>query len=354
MYKAQLLGQHSPPEGADDPNKFEVDFLGIAQCYLGSDIFSGGDKFDMELTCKMMVNFYNYFLLHNICPEYTGQIRAARDLASTAPIDDLPKKKRASLKLPGTFNRACGFLFGGYESELNPVIMEKPVDGEGEDAYYDTERAKLHILYATLALGTDALVKTIQENKETWHENVRCVKTLKTGLKIIALTPATKAVNDLYAATNNPKFQPHPIGIITCQHWSPDLFTYYDLPKGCQPADAYLPSEVTFWIEDSVQQDLEIGMKIEGTVSLLDFGNGEQIWILDRVGTLYSPFYRPTLNELMVPGKAKTVRWKVPIPEYMKAQWTKEEYARAMANIDLNLYNEHNQKASVTEALTVE
>jgi len=330
LYKARVLGQHSPPQDAGDPNKFEVDFLGIAQCFLGSKTVNQLKDFELETLCKVMVNFYNYFLLHNICPEFSDQIRAARELATLAPVHEFPLTKRALDNLPGRFHRASSLLFGGYQSTLSRLQLEKVGDGDqgDEDAYYDSERAKLIVLHAVLALGTDKLVDQIEllGNNPDWSSHVKCLKTITAGLEIMSITSASQRTKELYAATTNPKFKPHPIGTITCQHWTPDLFTYYDLPKGVSPVDADLPPSITFWVEDSVLEDVKVGLKIDAIVRLLDFGGGNCVWVLDRVNDVYCSFYRPTLNELIPDGKVKMVKWKVPVPDYIQAQFSDGQY----------------------------
>jgi hypothetical protein len=58
-------------------------------------------------------NFLNYVLHHNVCPEYTDQVYAARAVCDLAE-KELVAAKDASAALPGDFNVACSTLSGGH------------------------------------------------------------------------------------------------------------------------------------------------------------------------------------------------------------------------------------------------
>lgn len=333
--QARQLGQHLVPEDANDPTKYGVDFLGVLQCYLSSSAIHGLNNDQFPVACKVLVNFYNYLLYHKVCAEYTHDILAARDLATVVPVHDFPRNQLANRELPGDFNRACSFLFGGYEQQLSTALFEKPDtdDAWEQDAYYETERAQLTVLHAIMALGSRKLQELLEFQPKTWHENVRSIEVIKTGLEVTAIHPSSLETKEIFQMMSGPKFSPENIGTVTFQHWTTDLFTYYDLPKGARPANASLPSELSLWIEDKVQAHLEIGTKMDVDLRLLEFSNGEQVWVLDRLHTVYCPFYRSMLNELMPSGKIKSVRWRVPVPEYMKKQFPELEYSEAVSNM---------------------
>ncbi|KAF3311345.1 hypothetical protein TWF173_008486 [Orbilia oligospora] len=114
----------------EDP-EYTVDFDYVVRAFVTHKIpFDFGMKSpeQIEKAVNTIKNFLNYILYHNVCPEYTDNIKQAVKTCDKAN-EELPICAALSDKFPGDFNKACSTLFGGYWSYMTPREWEK-VDGE--------------------------------------------------------------------------------------------------------------------------------------------------------------------------------------------------------------------------------
>lgn len=98
-----------------DAGEWYVDFAALAKGFLSAHFTSNFPWDDEELiitTCNVLRNFYNYLLLHDVCPEYRHQLLDARVVCDLAE-DELPKLIEIGKLLPGEFAIACSTLFEG-------------------------------------------------------------------------------------------------------------------------------------------------------------------------------------------------------------------------------------------------
>ncbi|KZZ89503.1 Argonaute complex, subunit Arb1 [Ascosphaera apis ARSEF 7405] len=99
----------------EDRQFWKVDFEEVAKGFLSSslaDYFCIDNPPAIQKATNVLRNFLNYLLYHNVCPEYTENILAARDVVDTAE-KELWLLHEADLWSPGDFNMACSTLFGG-------------------------------------------------------------------------------------------------------------------------------------------------------------------------------------------------------------------------------------------------
>ncbi|KAK1063409.1 hypothetical protein LTR33_012294, partial [Friedmanniomyces endolithicus] len=98
-----------------------VDFEALAKAFLSSQFLHHFHWYDpKQLATAMMVlrNFYNYLVVHPVCPEYKEQILAASAICDVAE-QELPKLAVVGRSLPGAFNSACSTLFGGAYADVH-------------------------------------------------------------------------------------------------------------------------------------------------------------------------------------------------------------------------------------------
>ncbi|ORX62229.1 hypothetical protein DM01DRAFT_1331682 [Hesseltinella vesiculosa] len=104
-----------------------VSFCEVAQVYLGNHFITSGyfiSSQDYASISGLVDAFLNYLQIRTVCPDYTDDIGRAREIAALAK-DQLPKCKRISMRLPGTFNNACGVVFGGEKQELVAMVDQQ-------------------------------------------------------------------------------------------------------------------------------------------------------------------------------------------------------------------------------------
>jgi hypothetical protein len=108
-----------------------------------------------------MSNFYNYLILHNVCPEYTLDILQAKELVEKSAPHELAHIQAAYLFLPGRFNRACSLLFNGREAEKGNWKGWVETDVNPVDELHDVEGARIAVSTAVAALGTEEMFDVI-------------------------------------------------------------------------------------------------------------------------------------------------------------------------------------------------
>src|SRR5215469_6354019 len=114
---------------------------------------------DIDLATRIMMNFYNYLLHHNVCPEYKDKILDARDVCVLAQTE-LPIIHTLDTTLPGPFNNACSFIFGGEYAQRysdTDTWASKVTDTKG----MRFETARVIFTTAVGALGSNPMFGTI-------------------------------------------------------------------------------------------------------------------------------------------------------------------------------------------------
>lgn len=116
---ALMLATHFVNGDKDDETLWAVDFTGVVKGYFSSyqQPLEWSDE-RLAIYAKVIRNFYNYILHHNVCPEYYGDVMEARNICDQA-LQEIPRVRQALKQCPGDFNRACSRLFGGREHELS-------------------------------------------------------------------------------------------------------------------------------------------------------------------------------------------------------------------------------------------
>ncbi|KAI1134434.1 Argonaute siRNA chaperone complex subunit Arb1-domain-containing protein [Hypoxylon sp. FL0543] len=95
-----------------DPDHWFVDFEGIVRGFL-SRLIPGIYMYDEAANrqaANLVKNFLNYVLMHDACPEYEDDVKAARRICDIAPLE-LRMMHELIHELPGTFNTTTKSLF---------------------------------------------------------------------------------------------------------------------------------------------------------------------------------------------------------------------------------------------------
>lgn len=316
----ETLAQTSLTDDKDEIGKdssiWAVDFEGVMKGFLSrrAPYYYGFEtRTQVETITKVLINFLNYLLHHDVCPEYTSDILATRSLCNTANTE-LWACAEAQRWLPGDFNIACSTLFdGSYGQRYDGVTTWMPAESGfkgfvGMTADVAREVVKFAIAGAASEEVYQAwYTRAIEDTIETVevHEAV--------GFEIIAVDQVDEETKAFYREQCT---EYRPVGKIRTKPWKnpegpPEDLTTQErealqrdtvmavsgVPTG---KDAHSVDTVyEFFIEQVVLQHLFVGMKIEATIRRLNCG----VWFFDEVLRAFCSFDTYLYNELMVGWK---------------------------------------------------
>jgi hypothetical protein len=278
-----------------------------------------------------MVNFFNYLLHHDVCPDYAKEIKETRnfiiktkaeqdleDLGSKSPSKSAEQELIAihnlGPKFPGEFAVACSVVLGGNLAESHgngSITWAEEKDHTG----MSVEKARLVLASAITLFGSSELADVLYPGSELSVDKLDMAEVYRLGLEVIEIELLNEDVIKYYADMNEfykkekKTMSAKPLGKLVCKPWAVPTFEDPDLPKHLRnetfqnPPDTY-----TFWLEGEILQEVFVGMKMSAEVRrLVGQGCEESVWVLDGVNSLYCSFYSLILNELM-PHPHKEVR----------------------------------------------
>ncbi|KAF2491991.1 hypothetical protein BU16DRAFT_467767 [Lophium mytilinum] len=346
---ARMMATHHVPWDRADPKRWTVDFEGVAKGFLSSyypQYFSPEIR-QINRTTQVLRSFYNYILLHNVCPEFNDDILAARRICDLAD-KELPAVYAVGPLLPGTFNTCASALLGGYWTQIHPPNQnpDKSWDhasrdsswaGEIPDATskqtYRPEAMLAAFKLGVLACGSEAAYNALT----TGGQDISTIKAAfpvlgseTVGLSVLGTEPPSDDTRALYAAHNKKwshKLQIEPLGKLICDAWAvPDLEEWDLPPHLLAEKKKARPRRFEFWIEESALKLCFANMKIRATVMKLE----HEIEVLDEVQLVHCSFYEFLLNELQMQAKVpKEVRFLKHRDLKAMEEWEAEEKAVA-------------------------
>lgn len=246
-------------------------------------------------------NFLSYLLLHEICPEYEGNIRCAQmscDIASK----ELWQNQQFTVSAPGNFNTSCSILFGGY-------LYDTCVDG---NTWKSPKLDDSGIITRDMALSITGSVLNAVASRSTDTEKGRQLRTRFSELsrrnavasKVedingFEITEIFPVVTEIYlrGATRR-------IGKVIGKPYRDPAKAHVDLSPqerlqwekrtltGASP-------QFTFFLEESVYKHCYRGMKV--IASVWEFGYG--IHYFEEVVTAFGSIYTVLCNDLMLGWK---------------------------------------------------
>lgn len=263
------------------------------------------------------MNFYNYLLNHNVCPEYNDQIEAARQVCLLA-IKELPMVYSLVMKMPGAFNNACSLIFGGNYAQIHCADMAW--SDIPQDPGMKIEEARVLFTTAAAALGSDAMFGTFTPERlasvtdqqaaerpdTTKTTPIWCSTEVSTHLEVIRIVLTSEKTRKEYAdyqrSLVGAKVKLEPLGKLICKPWTHPSFFGVDLPEGAIFDEQVYDDTYEFWLEDNLLAQWHEGMKLNCTLRRLewiDSGKRDGLWYIDSFGIAYPSFYECLLNEIM-------------------------------------------------------
>lgn len=311
--KALMLATYTIDLDKDDPNAWPVDFEGVAKGFLSSHWPQSCylDLESIERATRVIKNFFNYLLHHNVCPEYLNDLYAARKVCDQANIE-FPKITELAHHLPDEFNISCSLLCNGYYAETLVPHPGWDCGERNEDIKFvdnSEAKARLVLTMAVSTLGDEAQAAMLSkyQAKEipiSFVGSEEEVSFQVTGVEL----PSTENLA-LYDKLNktvlgNKAFTVKPLGKLHGKHVDLPNFAPPDLPKW--RLDEIRQSKVNktyeFWLEAELLEKCFVGMKMCGMLRQVNLG----FQILEQVHNVLASFYTCLPNEL-------STKWKQPI-----------------------------------------
>ncbi|KAI1306918.1 Argonaute siRNA chaperone complex subunit Arb1-domain-containing protein [Xylaria venustula] len=245
-----------------DTENWEVDFEAIVKGFLSRTVIDWYmcDRVAMRTAADLVKNFLNYVLMHDVCPEYTNNIIAARHVCDIAPIE-LHNLHELTLGLPGPFNRATRYLF-----------CERRIKHLDQD---ESSEALVQFNHTTLVWSLSEKAKQIKEKilKTPDPTTIKVVSTAHRTFQIVGIHRPRhkdkKMVHEQLTALNvNAKLKP--AGFIRV---TPSIIAHGwgNMPRP-EEVDLNSTEEEEFILEDELLAKIEVGMKVRMTVCELNVG----------------------------------------------------------------------------------
>lgn len=300
--------------------KFAVDFPGCVRAFLSRRamfIYGFETRPQVELVTTTLEKWMNYLLHHNVCPEYSDDIRKARTIVQTA-AEELYSIGQVSNWLPGDFNVAASTLFGGtYSTRYDGMSSWDPDDVEEPSlSFIGFTKEVAHQIFglAIATVGTEKQYEDFVDGPSKNREYEVVAVKERAGFEVTDIVAVTEANLAFYKQTTK---EYRPVGIIHARPWFnkasaglQDLTLSERAEQDRAKADpltspSWTSTEVyTFFIEGSIQQFIFVGMKLEATIHKLRCG----IWFMDDFIQAFCSFDIWLCNELMVGWKEPRIK----------------------------------------------
>ena len=284
-----------------------VDFEATAKGFLSSQfpaICNWYDGKQVMTATNVLRNFYNYLLLHDVCPEYNTQLHAARKICDLAE-DELLKLAVVDTRLPGGFNKACSTLFEGNYADLNAASGDWVVDGD--DIGWTKEDAKTVFLTGIFAYGTEEQLKRVESINNSGEDIAKAIKVVNEeesiGLEVLSVELVTDAASKVYEDVRFNNTLVKPMGKLRCRRWEVPHAKREDLPEWVMQMRKE-EDEFEFLLEDETLKHCYPGMKMEASVQELDIG----VKFIDYYEAIYVSFFT------WLCGNERIRDWKEPGP----------------------------------------
>lgn len=287
-------------DGADGVVTWNVDFEAVAKAFLSSEFLNSFDWYDedqVKAATNVLRNFYNYLLLHEVCPEYKDQLMAARKVCDYVE-EELPKLKEVDRHLPGGFNCACSTLFEGNYANLHASGGDWVM--EGDDMGWSKKDADLVFKVAIFAHGNESLRLEVEKGVAK-GTSFKVKSSEELGLEIVGMDLADGQAMEIYTSPELVNTIVRPMGKLYCKRWEVPHAAPMDLPKYVR--EQQKAQEFEFLVDEETLKYCVPGMKMECCVKELDLG----IKWIDYVETTYPSFYTWLPNE-------RIREWKEPGP----------------------------------------
>lgn len=257
-----------------------VDFAGVAAGYLSVTLveLTGCEWNRMSKAVGIVENFLKYVLHHDVCPEYTHDVKKALEVCESSKIE-WPMLQRIYQLLPGQFNLAALELFCTENPNENWSLQQWG-QLKGLDARM--------VFYSSFALmdKSDDMWEKIMKQTPTVVREFECT------IGLLSLNRPTEEVCDRFKALIIDEKNPNlvPIGKAT---FAPAVIEdEWDTPVFPCPIHT---DTVDLYFDDTVLDNLRPGMKMRVTLCELDIG----FYFIKSIDTIVPSFHTFLPQELM-------------------------------------------------------
>ncbi|KAK5658351.1 hypothetical protein OQA88_2327 [Cercophora sp. LCS_1] len=291
----------------DFPEHWRVDFSGVVAGFLSDHIFqlTPLNPRGIDQVVCVVSNFLKYVDRHDVCPEYAADLRKAQELCKRA-AKELPLIPELLDALPGSFHQAASTLF--CEKAENTFDFDSGVvqmDGETARTMFTSHVALLFELDQAKEIA-----ETMKRKKllvvETMEQNYEVVDVSLPNDKIV--TRCKQAKQHL-----GKKYNLEACGSLVVRKTV--IEDGFDNPA-TEGAYGSPPSQETFFFEQSILENITIGMKITLEVCVTNVG----FKFIKSVSTIRPSFYTFLPQELML-------RYKMPAKDNRPAPSVFDPYA---------------------------
>lgn len=255
---------------------------------------------DVFAITNVIRNFLNYVLQHEVCPEYTKEIMAARAICNLAETE-LWSIHLISHNLPGDFAIAASTLYGGQYKDFYLGIEGWGGDDPNFEQTLNLNRTFSKAKAQRIFVANIAFAGDDELFQKTSHGDIHVVKTETKFFEATKIERATIESCEAYANITDHEGNfgnIKPLGSIWYKAWEGPRFDEEDLTdeeiKAAKVAMKKAPLE-KFWLEDDILQHCFEGMKVEATVHELNIG----IKFIDAFNGVYCSFHTVLNNEKM-------------------------------------------------------
>ena len=233
----------------------------------------------------MIDNFLRYVLHHNVCPEFTDQIEAARKICAKAKVE-LPLSIQASQLFPGQFGEACSVLFGGRYAKIREDNFEQALPVISFPNMSKTAALKIFKVGISI-LGNSQQLEIAAKPEGTALEIGENVLLEIQGIE--KCSKETRAYYDQLEESLNR------LGKLICCQWDAPFKAPEDLTDEELAAQKEKPELKTyeFWVDEEILDHCKVGMKLNASIGTLA---GGKLHFIDYVSVVYCSFYTYLLN----------------------------------------------------------
>lgn len=167
-FEAAKLAIDSVPDELEEG--VEVNFAEVAQVYFGNTFIRESRFISLQdfIDAPILIDaFLRYLQIRKVAPEYEEDIAKARAIVAEAKIQ-LPKCKRVSGYLPGSYNKACASYFGDVQAEMDTSWMT--------EATMKIQKQFISFVVETIGTNAEDTKKIVQAHIKD-PENVHLVET---------------------------------------------------------------------------------------------------------------------------------------------------------------------------------
>ncbi|KAI1396808.1 Argonaute siRNA chaperone complex subunit Arb1-domain-containing protein [Hypoxylon fuscum] len=278
-----------------DPEHWFVDFESIVKGFLSRsipDVFLYDEPINRK-AADLVKNFLNYVLMHDVCPEYTNDILAARNICEIAPME-LRLVVELYTGLPGKFNTAASSLF------LDGKVTETTDNSEDTENMDNLVIFRVTVLFSVLV--DDKIKKNLLED-DVGNIYVVNNKEEKTYEVVETIQPNRKHVQKVEERLQKEGMagKGKPAGILKLK---PSVIEYgYGNELRLDEFDHDSAKVEEYLLEDELLAKFEVGMKIRAVVCELNIG----IHFIKEVKEIRASFDQ-FLPQMLMDG------WKEPVP----------------------------------------